>query len=364
MKSKRPSESDLRGPFSEGDRRSRAGTSHVMRAAQITTVFLACVLIAGCSKPTSSNTTTTTTTTDTTASASPTSLADAAAATTPPAADASAGAATATASSATTSPAANVTSSATTAANATTTATTAAQPGTVAVAFTDISGNYAEKAIVSLGQLGVLDSTTGTFQPSKPILRREFVRWLYKANNALFADTPAKQIHPADSGSPSGFTDLKPADPDFQYIEGFDAAGISVGFPDKTFKADQPLTHEQAIAIKAVLDRGGIADIYKTPAQAMNGIPDWKDKSQVSKAFVQAIATDRVGDVSNDQRTRIDNVGRTFGAVAMFRPQAPVTRAQAAMLLQVIGAHTSDTNPPNVPRTVAAALNPSPKPTP
>jgi S-layer homology domain len=341
-----------------------------MRAAQFTTLVLACALIAGCSKPTSSNTTTTTTET---ASSSPTSLADAAAATTPPAADASAGATSAAATAAATaiaSPAANATSSASTAANASATTTTSTtttattQPAAVTVAFTDISGNYAEKAIVGLGQLGVLDSTSGAFQPSKPVLRREFVRWLFKTNNAVFADTPGKQIHPAESGDKSGFTDVQSSDPDFKYIEGMDEAGISVGFPDKTFKGDQPLTHEQAIAIKAVLDRGGVADRYRDAEHATFALPEWKDKTQISKAFAGAISTDHSDDEINSNATRIDNVGRAFGAVAMFRPRAPVTRAQAAMLIQVIGAHTPDTNRPNEPRSVAATLNPTPKPTP
>lgn len=233
-----------------------------------------------------------------------------------------------------------------------------------AVAFTDIHGNFAEKAIVALGQLGVLDATTGAFQPQKPILRREFARWLFKTNNAVFADAAPKLIHPAESGDKSDFSDLKSSDPDFAFIEGLDDAGISVGFPDKTFKADQPLTHEQAIAMKAGLDRGGVADRYKDPEMAILGIPDWKDKHSIAKTFLPALATDHSDDEIGGLKTRIDNVGRAFGAVAMFRPQEPVTRAQAAMLLQVIGAHTQDTNTPNEPRTVDAALHPKPSPTP
>jgi hypothetical protein len=242
-----------------------------------------------------------------------------------------------------------------------------ASPGAspaVPVAFTDISGTYAEKAIVALGQIGALDSTSGTFQPEKPVMRREFVRWLFKTNNAVWANLPGKQIHPAESGDKSDFTDLKPSDPDFKYIEGMNAAGISVGFPDKTFKADQPLTHEQAIAIKAVLDRGGIAERYRTIDSARSRLPEWKDKAQISAAFASAIATDASDDDINGRSTQIGNVGRAFGAVAMFRPQAPVKRGEAAMLLQVIGGHAQDTNGDNAPRSVASVLHPSPSPSP
>ncbi|MEA2719619.1 MAG: hypothetical protein QOJ39_1483 [Candidatus Eremiobacteraeota bacterium] len=244
------------------------------------------------------------------------------------------------------------------------TGTSAAASPALTVAFTDISGTYAEKAIVALGQLGALDATSGTFQPEKPVKRREFVRWLFKTNNAVWANLPGKQIHPAESGDKSDFTDLQPSDPDFKYIEGMNAAGISVGFPDKTFKADQPLTHEQAIAIKAVLDRGGIADRYRDVASAKSRLPEWKDRTQISAAFASAIATDASDDDINGSTTKIGNVGRAFGAVAMFRPQAPVKRGEAAMLLQVIGGHAQDTNGENAPRTVANTLHPSPSPTP
>ena len=60
----------------------------------------------------------------------------------------------------------------------------------------------------------------------------------------------------------SSFSDLASSDPDFRYVQGLSDAGIAVGFPDKSFKADQPLTREQMIAIKSGLDRGGVHKSY------------------------------------------------------------------------------------------------------
>ena len=327
-----------------------------MRAVHVPMLVVICAaaLAVGCTKQSSS-----TDTTSTEVTSAPTTAADAAASVSAtPVAEISPG------TGASTVPSAAATAAASSAATTTSSAAGAAAPTPllVTVNFTDVNGNYAQKAIVALGQIGALDSTNGAFQPQNAILRRDFARWLFKTNNAVWADVPGKQIHPAEAGDKSDFTDLQPSDPDFKFIEGLSEAGISVGFPDKTFRPEQPLTHEQAIAIKAVLDRGGVADRVKSPDSAIISVPDWKDKRSISKTFLPAIATDHSDDEIDS--TKIDNVGRAFGAVAMFKPQTPVTRAQAAMLLQVVGGHAQDTNTGNEPRSVDGVLHPKPRPTP
>jgi hypothetical protein len=229
------------------------------------------------------------------------------------------------------------------------------------VAFTDLTGVQGQKEIVQLAQLGVLDATSGPFHPGDSIKRRDFARWMFKANNAVWADQPSRQIHAADATTQSSFSDLAPSDPDFRYVQGLSDAGIAVGFPDKTFKADQPLTREQMIAIKSGLDRGGLHKSYATDeSYARYNLPPWKDKDKVSKTYVGAIATDIEDDPKSAGSAKIDNIGRTFGAIAMFRPQQPVTRAQAAVLLNVIGAHSESTTYADAPRSVAQALTATP----
>nr|MDP9104385.1 S-layer homology domain-containing protein [Candidatus Eremiobacteraeota bacterium] len=239
-------------------------------------------------------------------------------------------------------------------------ATTAPSP-VASVAFTDVDGVQGQKEIVALAQLGVLDATTGPFHPGDPVKRRDFVRWLFKTNNAVWADQPARQIHAADAATQSSFADLASSDADFRYVQGLSDAGIAVGFPDKTFKADQPLTREQMIAIKSGLDRGGVEKSYATDVTyARYNLPPWKDKDQVAKTYAGAVATD-VQDDPKDGSPKVDNIGRTFGAIAMFRPQQPVTRAQAAVVLNVIGAHERFAAPRSVAQALAA---PSPSPSP
>ena len=253
------------------------------------------------------------------------------------------------------------------AAVATATASSSAQAALPSPAFTDINGVEGQKEIVQLAQLGVLDTTNGPFHPADSIKRRDFARWMFKANNAVWADQPSRQIHPADATTQSSFSDLASSDPDFRYVQGLSDAGIAVGFPDKSFKPDQPLTREQMIAIKSGLDRGGLHKSYATDeSYARYNLPPWKDKDKVSKTYVAAIATDIEDDPKSAGSTKIDNIGRTFGAIAMFRPQQPVTRAQAAVVLNVIGAHSESTSYADAPRRVAQVLTatPSASPTP
>lgn len=239
-----------------------------------------------------------------------------------------------------------------------TVATAASQtppPGQIASAgtFTDIAGINGEKEIATLAQLGVVDPPSGTFDPGAPIKRREFIRWLVKANNVLWSDTPAKQLKLADKTESSSFPDVSSADSDFPYIQGMQDAGYSVGFPDKTFRPDQALTREQMFAIKNVFDRGSVdPGLAKGIDYARNAaMPPWKDKERISKTYVAAIATGAGG--GND------SFGRVYGASSVFRPQAPVTRAQAAVLVSVVGDHQFYGG---APRTAAQKALASPTP--
>jgi S-layer homology domain len=219
--------------------------------------------------------------------------------------------------------------------------------------YTDTSGVNGEKEITTLAQLGVVDPPSGTFDPGGPIKRREFVRWLVKANNALWSDTPTKLLKLADSTEKSSFPDITTSDPDFPYIQGMQDAGYSEGFPDKTFRPDQILTREQMFAIKNVFDRGSVdPGLVKDLTFARTTVmPPWKDKPSISKTYVAAIATGAGGGG--------DSFGRVYGASSLFRPQEPVTRAQAAVMVSVIGDHVFAGG---TQRTAAqkAAVSPSP----
>jgi uncharacterized protein YcfL len=201
------------------------------------------------------------------------------------------------------------------------TANTTQPPATVA--FEDIKGVAAEKEITQLGQLGVFDTTTGKFTPQKPITRAEFVRWLVRANNAMFAGTPDKILRLPETGKAT-FSDVPPTHPDFRYIQGMTDAGYVIGYDEKTFKPTQTLTREEMLAIKAALDHRGPFNSYT------GGSPgSWTDSDTISKKYWAALHFESV--LQNKA-----NIGRTFGTIKTLKPQAPVTRAEAAVYISAI----------------------------
>ncbi|MBV8147500.1 MAG: S-layer homology domain-containing protein [Candidatus Eremiobacteraeota bacterium] len=237
-----------------------------------------------------------------------------------------------------------------------------ASPGAAGtpVSYTDLVGVPGAEMMTNVASLGVFGMPTGTFNPSGTITRGDFVKWLVLANNAIFASEPDKVIRPSQSTT-SSYPDVTTTDPNFSYIQGMYDAGFAVGFPDKTFKPSDLLTREQMIAIKESIDRGGVVKYYVNFSDSL--LPNWKDKAQINKLFRGAIAEDYSKDRDAMKQGRadlvIDNVPRVFGGLAMLRPQQPVTRAQAALVVWKIGAHSDkvlNALPSDVPRSAADAL--------
>src|ERR687886_900481 len=198
-------------------------------------------------------------------------------------------------------------------------ATNSPQP----VAFEDISGVLGEKQITQLGQLGVFDTTAGKFNPQAPITRAEFVRWLVRANNALFAGSADKVIRLAESGKAT-FSDVPPTHPDFGYIQGLANAGYPIGNDAQTFKPDQVLTREQMLAMKVALDHRVPIESYKGGAPV-----GWTDSNKISKKYWPALYVESV--LQNNA-----NIGRTFGSIKTLNPQAAVNRSEAARCISAI----------------------------
>lgn len=209
-----------------------------------------------------------------------------------------------------------------------------ASPTIAVTEFTDISDVFGKDQIEQLNSLGVFGSNAGSlFHPNEPILRRTYARWMFAANNAIVSDA-GKMIHPASSADTATFSDLPKNDPDFGVIQGLQNSGISVGFPDKTFRPDLPITREQALSITALLTCDYKASFTgDNEPVGVNYLPDWKDKKEVSKAFVPVLA----GCPSDIEPI----IGRTWGKIVTFHPKQMLTRSQAALMLSRIGQRTA-----------------------
>jgi hypothetical protein len=207
---------------------------------------------------------------------------------------------------------------------------------TASTTFNDIQGITGETEIQRLAQLGVFEGVSGQFNPQQPITRAEFIRWLVRSNNAIYQNVPEQQIRLAESGQAT-FPDVPTTHPDFRYIQGMLNAGFAVGYEEKTFRPDQPLTREEMIAIKSGFDSGGVLQ-GEEQGQSLNTVyvPSWSDRDQISRRFYRAFNTEYITQITKGNTLK--NVDRTFGAIKAFRPKTPVTRAEAALCMSVIGA--------------------------
>lgn len=215
--------------------------------------------------------------------------------------------------------------------NATSASTTAASTATSAP-FSDIAGVFGEKEITDLARWHVFDPLSGTFEPHKLITRAEFARWLVKAQNSYHTKAKStNKIRLAETSQPT-FPDVPAYNPDFPYIQSLTDAGYAVGFDDKTFKPDANLTREQMIGMKVGVDLGRDPQpvTFDYVKQSHGG---FSDLNKVSKRFWGAFYQD------TSNWTRCDNIGRLCGSTKLFKPQSPVTRAEAAVVLWKMGCY-------------------------
>ncbi len=198
--------------------------------------------------------------------------------------------------------------------------------------------------IQDLAALGVLSlepkttksnstTTTNQFEPNKIVTHREYARWLIAANNAMYANNPAKQIRLASESTQSAFSDVSAKDPDFPAIQGLAEAGLipSPLSGDSTvvlFRPDAPLTREQLLLWKLPLDTR-----QALPSANLDAVKQtwgFQDGARIDPKALRAV----LADYQNGEQS---NIRRVFGYTTLFQPKKPVTRAEAAMALWYFG---------------------------
>ncbi|WP_068777357.1 Ig-like domain-containing protein [Paenibacillus sp. FJAT-26967] len=178
-----------------------------------------------------------------------------------------------------------------------------------AAAFTDMFGHWAEHEVRKAADCGIVNGfEDGTFQPSEPVTRAQFVVMLARA----YGDAYAQQ---AASGVRHNFAD-QPSIPGWaaQDIAMASQSGIISGYEDGTFRPDAPVTRAEMITMAAraakllPVSAGQLQALY---ADA-DTIPDWAGgyiAAAQQRGFIQG----------RDHRT--------------FAPLAPTTRAEAVVVL-------------------------------
>ncbi|PHJ67970.1 S-layer protein [Nostoc linckia z18] len=198
--------------------------------------------------------------------------------------------------------------------------------------------------IEDLAALGVLSlepkttksnsvTTTNQFEPGKIVTRREYARWLIAANNAMYANNPAKQIRLAPESTQPTFSDVSSKDPDFPAIQGLAEAGLipsplSGDSVAVLFRPDAPLTREVLLLWKLPLDtRQGL------PSATLDAVKQtwgFQDVARIDSKALRAV----LADFQNGEQS---NIRRVFGYTTLFQPKKPVTRAEAATALWYFG---------------------------
>ncbi|MCR4428803.1 MAG: BMP family ABC transporter substrate-binding protein [Caldiserica bacterium] len=178
-------------------------------------------------------------------------------------------------------------------------------------ALSDISGHWAEATILKLVEKNYISGyPDGTFKPNNTITRAEFVKIL----------TSVMGIAPATGGE-SAFSDVSTSDWFFGFVSAAVEKGIIGGYPDGTFRPNDPITREQAAKI-VVLAKGidpAEVDTEYVFEHAGNfvdkdGISDW------AKPFVAAAVEKGImkGDANNAFRAT-ENITRAETAVIAYR---------------------------------------------
>jgi hypothetical protein len=216
---------------------------------------------------------------------------------------------------------------------------------TTATTFNDINKapQQLRQYIQDLAALGVFSSSSSVnknnttssnqFEPGKIVTRREYAHWLVAANNAMYANNPAKQIRLAGESTQAAFTDVSSKDPDFPVIQGLAEAGLipSPLSGDATavlFRPDAPLTREQLILWKLPLDTRQA--LPNATLDAVRETWGFQDVGKIDPKALRAV----LADFQNGEQA---NIRRVFGYTTLFQPKKPVTRAEAAAALWYFG---------------------------
>lgn len=180
---------------------------------------------------------------------------------------------------------------------------------------------------------GIIDQNSGSIQPHQEITRREYARWLVKANNHVHENVDGNLVRLANPNSDPVFDDVDKDDPDFPFIQGLAEAGlISSRLTDNqsaiAFNPDEPLTREDLISWKVPLDFR-----QSFPTTTIDNIKEtwgFQDTNKIRPEVWQKLYIDW-------QNGENANVRRGFGFTTLFQPQKSVTKEEAAIILNRFG---------------------------
>lgn len=197
--------------------------------------------------------------------------------------------------------------------------------------FTDIMDHPDKQYIGVLATIGgILDRTSGKYEPEEVISKADYLTWLFKTYNAYHKnEIPTAEVN---SKVVDVFDDVPPDHYAYPYIQGLANAGLLVSFnKENILHPEDPITREELIAFTEYVQRQS---------------PDHKLK-QITPEFCNLYLNTVLSDglhVSTDYSQMVYRsintnflIEKTFNVfdkhIAMLIPEKAVTRAQAAVSL-------------------------------
>ncbi|KAJ4960593.1 hypothetical protein NE237_020503 [Protea cynaroides] len=196
-----------------------------------------------------------------------------------------------------------------------------------------------QEALLLLKKLKIVEDDV---KADKLCTRREYARWLVRANSLLERD-PKRRIVPSVllAGSiVSAFDDMSIEDPDFCYIQALAEAGIVLSklsgnnnrFSDRDgfkgqekidFLPDRIISRLDLIDWKAQLEYSSIEGIEKKISRTKLGFTDVREirPDATPGLFLDTLAGDK------------SILRKVFGQIKRLQPSKPATKAQAAVTL-------------------------------
>lgn len=179
----------------------------------------------------------------------------------------------------------------------------------------------------------IIELNSEELNPDKIVTRREYARWLIRANNKLHSDSPSLQIRLASENAKPVFTDVNNKDKDFAEIQGLAEAGLipstlTNDVNEIKFNPDAPLLRQDLIAWKVPLDiRKALPTVSLETIRETWG---FQDATNMNPKIWRSLYVDW-------QNGEQSNIRRAFGYTTLFQPKKPVTLEEAAAVLSYFG---------------------------
>jgi hypothetical protein len=201
----------------------------------------------------------------------------------------------------------------------------------IVYSFSDIMDHPFKQYIGILHTIGgILDKTTGEFQPEETISKGDYLTWLFKTYNAYHKNNIP--IATAKSTKVDLYDDVPPNHKAYPYIQGLANAGLIIDFSgEKILHPDDPISREELIAFIEYVTRGEPDNKLSqlTPEFCKLYINSYvSDAKEVQKNYSQMIYRNL------NESEFIDHTFHIFRKnIIILLPQKAVTRAQAAASL-------------------------------